>query len=167
MDREKFQQVIDYFKSENLELPTDVRNSIEDAFMENDNIENVQCYYRDELDAFEKDLTLTNKIDIYTDGSSIGSIYITFTYSGQINFSLSEYTTLMERNADKDIADVVEEITKIDNSERLSEVYDANEYNIVLVETLTWNTPNKPERHDQLYIYCPDLTTEDEPDANN
>lgn len=162
MDKDKFNQVLEYFQSEGLTLQTDVKNAIEDAFKENDNIENVQCYYKNELDAFEKDLTLTNKIDIYTDGHSIGSVFLTFTYFGQLDFSLSEFTTLLERDEKKDTSTVIEKINEIDNTEISSRVYDADEYNIVLLETLTWNTPEKPERHDQLFIYCPDLTIEEE-----
>lgn len=39
MDKEKFDAVIGYFDSLNINLPTDVKNSIEDVFEENDNIQ--------------------------------------------------------------------------------------------------------------------------------
>lgn len=165
MDTEKYQQVLRYFENEGVTLPTDVKNSIEDVFMENDNVEGVQCYYRDEIDSFQADLTLNNSIDIYTNGTSIGSVYLTFTYHGQIDISLSKETRLISR--ENNIDSLVEEITHEEN-ENPSMVYDPNEYNIILVEALTWNAPGEPTRRSQLYIYCPDLvSTEEEDNAND
>ena len=69
MDTEKFNKVLDYFSNSNIQLPTDVKNSIEDVFRENDNIEEVQCYHKDELDDFQKDLKLSRDITIYVEGS--------------------------------------------------------------------------------------------------
>ena len=160
MDSEKFNKVLEYFASEGIELPTDVRNSIEDVFLENDNIENVTCYFRDELMDFQVDLTLKNSIKIYTDGRSIGCTYNTFTYHGQVDFSLSESVNLLKRENNED--QLIEQITDIDNHDRSSMIYDKNEYNVVLVETLIWNTPEEPTRHSQLYIYCPDGVVEEE-----
>lgn len=163
MDTTKFKAVIDYFKNLNIDLPTDVVNAIEDVFKENDNIENIQCYFRNELNDFQHDLRLFNKIKIYTDGKSIGSIANVFTYYGQINFSLSEETTLLNRN--KDVEDIIETITNIDNSEVDSLVYDPEEFEVVLFETLTWNTPGTPSRKVELYIFCPENSPEDEYNA--
>lgn len=148
-----------------VELPTDVQNAIEDVFMETDNIENVVCYYKNELESFRKDLTFTNKVDIYTDGSSNGTVFLSFTYYGQVEFSLSEHTTLLSK--ENGFASVVEKITDIDNSENLSNLYDSEEYNVILVEKLSWESPNKPKREDHLFIYCPDLEGEEGDDSGN
>ena len=42
MNQEQFNAVIEYFNDLNIELPNDVRNSIEDVFRENDNIVSVE-----------------------------------------------------------------------------------------------------------------------------
>ena len=160
MDTEKFKAVIDYFKGISIEVPTDVKNSIEDVFRENDTVSNIQCYFKSELKEFQHDLQLFNNIKMYVDGHSIGSTMSVFTYYGQMNFSLSERTELLERTPNGD--ESVELITDIDNSETDSVVYDPNEYEVILYEVLTWNTPDKPVRTTNLFIYRPEDSPEDE-----
>lgn len=154
MDSEKFNTVLEYFNSEGITLPTDVRNAIEDVFLENDAVENVTCYFQDELDSFQNDLKFKNQIKIYTNGQSTGIIHNTFTYYGQVDFSVSEETTLLEKNGESEA--VIEGITNIDNNDIPTLVYDSSEYDVVLLETLIWNTPNAPTRTSQLFIYCPE-----------
>ena len=139
---------------------SDVKNSIEDVFRENDTVSNIQCYFKPELKEFQHDLQLFNNIKMYVDGHSIGSTMSVFTYYGQMNFSLSERTELLERTPNGD--ESVELITDIDNSEIDSVVYDPNEYEVILYEVLTWNTPDKPVRTTNLFIYCPADSPEDE-----
>ena len=159
MDTEKFNKVLDYFSNSNIQLPTDVKNSIEDVFRENDNIEDVQCYHKDELDDFQKDLKLSRDITIYVNGSSKGYDIAPFTYYGQIDFSLSEHLVLIEKDQ-KGNESVKSELVNIDNSDIPSLVFDPKEYQIILLETTSWNSPDPFQIHDRLFIYCPEENKE-------
>lgn len=165
MDNEKFEKVIDYFKSNSINLPTDVKNSIEDVFNENDEIENVQFYYKSELQDFQNDLRLNNIIKAYIDGFNTGIVHNTWTYYGQMDFSLSEYVALYSRSKNEDgteTDELIEEITNIENKD-VSRIYSDKEYAIILYETISWETPTEaPKRTLQLFIYCPEEYTEEE-----
>ena len=148
MDTEKFNKVLDYFSNSNIQLPTDVKNSIEDVFRENDNIEDVQCYHKDELDDFQKDLELSRDITIYSSGDSKGYDIASFTYYGEKDQKGNEI--------------VKSELVNIDNSGIPSLVFDPKEYQVILLETTSWNSPDPFQIHRRLFIYCPEENKEND-----
>lgn len=155
MDTEKFNSTISYFTDNNIPLPTDVKNAIEDVFRENDNIAEVLCYQKEDVDTFETDLTLTSEIHIHFNGNSYGSSSSVWTYYGGVEWSLSEISDF-----DPDNGDPLEEIMQ-SISDQKSHI-DEEQYQVILIEKMSWDTEKKfYEKKDTLYIYCP---VSDEPD---
>lgn len=160
MDNEKFNSTIEYFADNGIDLPTDVRNSIEDVFEENDSISEVLCYHKEDLADFEQDLTLRNEIHCFLNGSSNGFYSKTFTYYGDVTWSLSEVYDL-DPGHDEPVETLLESTT-----DDLS-VIDPKQYQVVMVETVTWDTENNEySKKDVLHIYCPesgeDIKSDDE-----
>ena len=150
MDKEKFNAVIGYFEEENIQLPTEVKNAIEDVFLENDDIEGVECYHPEDIEQFQEDLTLTNFVKMTIGGSNEGETNNIWTYYGNVTYSLSEAIILVD---DQD--EIIEEISKIENDEPTI-VESRNHYAVVLRERVSWNAQSKaPTRETVLYIYCP------------
>jgi hypothetical protein len=145
---EKFKQIIEFFKEEDIELPIDVNNAIEDVFNENDEVEKVDIYFRKDASVFEDDLRLSNTINAHVDKPSTGSVNAVFTYYGNIQYSLSEFIRVYNNDQEE------EEVTVIDNLERPS-VLDQDSYAVVLVENIEWENGNL-NREPHLYIYCPE-----------
>jgi hypothetical protein len=74
MDSEKFNAVVGYFNDLRITLPTEVKNSLEDVFQENDNIESVEVYHPEDRDAFQTDLRLFNNVTLSMTGTNEGSV---------------------------------------------------------------------------------------------
>lgn len=155
MDKEKYEQVLKYFTDEGISLPTEAKNAIEDIFMENDNIDSVQCYYSSELEDFLNDITLKNETIMFMDGHSRGTIYNVYTYCGDTQISLSEYTVLAEKEPDEnEEINVLETITNY-QAEGKSIVFNSKEYNFVLLEKIHWEAPGEIKKENSVYLYCP------------
>lgn len=156
MDSGKFNAVIDYFKSIGISLPTDVRNSIEDVFRENDNIESVECYHLEDADSFQKDLTLTNRVIMSMDGFNSGSTNNVWTYYGALRYSLSESIVLVDTDGSE-----MEKISDLESyDDTLLET--TGDYAVVLLEKVNWDSKEGIfERHPSLYIFCPISENED------
>ena len=146
---DKLEKILEFFKSEKIELPIDVNNAIEDVFNENDTINNVDIYFREDANVFESDLLLENRVDAHLNKPSSGSVNAVFTYYGDIEYSLSEFVTLYN-----DENEVEEQITSIDNRDSHSRL-DPDRYAVVLLEKITWEN-GKIERTPNLFIYCPE-----------
>lgn len=150
-------QFFGYFEEENIILPTEVRNSIEDVFLENDNIEGVECYHREDLEQFQEDLTLTNFVSMSINGYNNGETNNVWTYYGNLTYSLSEAIILVDENDE-----VLEEVSKLENPESTT-VETPNNYAVVLLEKVNWISETKSiSRHPILFIYCPIGTSEEE-----
>lgn len=150
MNQEQFDAVIAYFDDLNIELPHDVKNSIEDVFRENDNISSVECYHSEDIEQFEQDLQPVNIVIMNLDGSNSGEIHNFFTYYGGVEHDLLEKIQLY--NGD----DLHTDISNIDGT-GTSRLEDTKDYTVILVEKTTWDTSEKtaPVVENILYIYCP------------
>lgn len=160
MDKEKFNIVINSFDDVGIKIPTEVYNSIEDVFLENDSIDEVIVYDISEIDIIQEKLTITNKANMYVDGRHEGEKTNVYTYYGDISFSLSEYVNLCEPDGN-----VIEEIVHFDD-EGGSIIEVPKKWNVILLETITWDSNEKDGPVKQkltLYIYCPELLG-DEPE---
>ena len=70
MNKEQFDAVLGYFSENNISVPTDVKNAIEDVFLENDVINGVECYHKEDLEQFQEDLTLENIVRMSLKGTN-------------------------------------------------------------------------------------------------
>jgi len=150
---EKLQKTLEFFKAENIELPTDVKNALEDVFSENDNINDVDIYFKDDIDILEGDLILTNEVNAYLTKPSAGSVNNTFTYFGDVDYSLSELVNLYDDNDN-----LLVDITNINNQQAPSKI-NPDSYAIILVENVAWNEGTL-EKKPKLFIYCPQKSSE-------
>jgi hypothetical protein len=144
---EKFERLLNFFKEQNVELPTDVRNAVEDVFNENDNVDDVDVYFKEDVSLFEEDIVLINEVTVYLNAPSKGSTNNVFTYYGEVDFSLSEFTKLYDGE------NLLEEITKVDQLDTASRV-NPDMFAVVLVESVKWES-GKIARKPHLHVYCP------------
>ena len=117
--------------------------------MENDDINSVECYHKNDLEIFQKDLTLRNFVAMNLDGSNRGDTNNVWTYYGNLTFSLSEAIILVDNNDE-----IVEKISELENpNETILEV--SNQYAVVLLEKVNLDTKNvnNVNRDLVLYIY--------------
>lgn len=138
-------------------MPTEVKNSIEDVFDENESIDDVICYHIDDYEEFQKDLKLENKVKLYFNGNNEGIITDVWTYYGEVYHSLSEDISLY--GDDEKIFPV--EISKIENAEP-TYLSNINSYAVILHEITEWKTSEKIDKKRILFIYCP-VSLEEEP----
>ena len=118
--------------------------------MENDNVNNVVCYHPDELEEFQKDLTLKNEIKLSMEGLNVGSVNDIFTYYGEIEYVVSRSTKLFGINGEEE--ETIDEYFP----DGTSRVIEPKEYAVVLIEKVDWDSEEKKiTRNDTLYIYCP------------
>lgn len=156
MDKEKFQLVLNYFSDMGIEIPVSVRNSIEDVFMENDNVGGVECYHKEDLKVFESDMVIKNNIDITVNNGSTGEFYNVWTYYGEINYSYGEDYNLVDKDGN-----IIETISNIQSELDTSELINPNDWVVLLLEKLSWNKDvDTPSREATLYIYCPEESGE-------
>jgi hypothetical protein len=151
---EKFEKIIEFFKENNIELPIDAKNALEDVFAENDKIDEVDLYFKDDAGLFGEDLILAKELKAYLNGPSEGVNKNVFTYYGEVDISMSEFVNLYD--GDKKI----EEITNIDQLDRPTTI-NSSKYAIVLVETVKWKSTNI-DKSLRLYVYCPEKIEEGE-----
>lgn len=153
-NKEKFEMTIKALEEDIEELPTEVVNNISDAFNENPIINNVEIYYKENLEELQERLKLKNIVICQLDGKSQGKINNAFTYFGDIKYSLSEYVSLNKGE------EILEVITNIDNSQFPSIVVDKDDYAVVLIEILEWENGEYKRSTPVLYVYCP-ITIDD------
>lgn len=162
MDKEKINQVFQYFESMSIEIPTAVKNSIEDVFEENDNIDSVDCYHSESIEDFEKDITVKNDVvlslgDEKTPCEHHGYITNMYTYYGDVNRVLHESIKL------RDQTDELETISDYSGGD-FSTLNNPADWAIIVIETVTWDgKDNSFARVPKLVIYCP-ISGEDEPE---
>lgn len=139
-------------------LPTDLRNSIEDVFSENDKIDGVTCYYREEREEFEKDLTLENFVEMSLTGINHGKTNNIWTYYGNLTYSLTEKILLINENGETE-----EEISKLE-PEFQTILEEPDDFAVVLKETVEWDTRvgTDVKRELNMYIYCPESSEEEQ-----
>lgn len=150
MDKEKFEAVVGYFEDLNIELPSDVKNAIEDVFRENDSIDGVECYHLEDKEQFEIDLKAENIVILNMDGSHSGSTMDFYTYYGGVEYSLTEKTLLYNND------ELIHSISDIEGSERSPMEY-PDDYSVILIERKEWDTSKNKDLQSTttLYIYCP------------
>lgn len=151
---EKLKQIQEFFKDNGIEPSTEVSNAIADVFSENDEslIDQVNIYYRSDLEEFCKDMTLQMQTIARLNGPSEGQAHSVYTYFGEMEISLSESVRLYNNINGEDR--LIEEITNIDNSEIMTKVLNPNSFIITLLETTTWSD-NQYQIVRDLKIYCP------------
>lgn len=142
-----------------IDVPVSVKNSIEDVFMENDNVESVDCYHLEDLDQFQNDLKMSNNIDMIVGDKHSGNINNVWTYYGDIEYSYSENIRLVDKNNN-----IVENISNLE-SDHDTFVTSERDWVVTLVEKVNWGETDDVERHLGLYIYCP-YSSEPDPTEN-
>ena len=147
MSKEKLKQILVFFKDEGVTIPMDVRNSIEDVFNENENINGAHIYFKEDAIQFENDLVLVNEVKAQLKGNSTGKSNNVFTYYGEIDYSLSEFVKLYDGEL------LLEDITHIDRQMERSRV-NPTSWAVVLIEKVQWES-GEITRESQLFIYCP------------
>jgi hypothetical protein len=145
--KEKLKKIHEFLSEQGVELPVDVKNALEDVFNENDSVENVDVYFKEDADLFGEDITLVNEVKAYLDKPSSGKSNNVFTYYGEVEYSLSEFVRLYRGE------EVLEEVTNVDQLDRSSSVNPAM-FAIVLIEAVEW-VDGKLIKRPHLYIYCP------------
>jgi hypothetical protein len=158
MDQEKFKKTVDYFKSQKIDLPESVVDSIQEAFEENDKIKNVKVYFKNDVADFAAEIFINNYAKIKLDGTSSGSITETFTYYGNIDYGMSENVDLFDKDDKEKL-----EVSKYENGITTT-IENPEDYVIMVAETSSWNAPGTMTVEDTLNIYCPvNLNEEDTP----
>lgn len=145
--KEKHQRLLEFFKDEGVELPIDVSNALEDAFNENDGIEDVDVYFKEDGELFGEELVLVNDVKAQLKGPSEGKSNNVFTYYGEVDYSLSEFVKLMDGEK------VIEDITNVDQLDMPTTV-NRSMFAIVLVEAVEWKN-GASSKKPKLYVYCP------------
>ena len=132
-------------------IPTAVKNSIEDVFLENDNVDEVICYHKEEASEFEKDLQVNNELNLIINNKHHGSITNVWTYYGEMVYHYSELYHLTDSNGNS-----IETISELDSNEPTS-IINPNDWVISLFEVISWGTDDTKElsRKTTLYVYCP------------
>jgi len=156
MNKEKMDSIQNFFKDQDIMLPVDVKNSLEDFFMENDDVDSVQCYFREEAEELERDLKIENNIEIYTDGRSRGKTNSIITYYGSMTYSYSEKIMLYGPNDE-----LLDDISNVED-ENNSQLDDRDSYTIILHLVTEWDSERKElKQTSELCIYCPISGEED------
>jgi hypothetical protein len=149
----KHQQILQFFEESDIDLPIAVQNALEDVFAENDSIENVDIYFKDDYELLGEELRVINEVDVYLGQPSSGSVFNVFTYYGDIEYSVSEFVNLLDEKGG-----IIEDITHIDNRNAMTEA-NPEEFVVVLFEKLEWSD-GQLVRDPRLVIYCPEILEE-------
>ena len=153
MDTEKLEIVLESLKSEKPDLPTSIKNAIEDVFSEFDNISDVIIYHLNDLDDFQNDIRLFNKVDIDMRGKHTGLTNNTWTFYGDIEHSLTEHINLVDEDG------IIEEISTLE-PDRPAYVVNPADWVVLVWEKVSWDADPKENKKElnrdvQLYIYAP------------
>jgi hypothetical protein len=147
---EKFNKIVEFFSNRKIDIPTDTKNAIEDVFKENDNINDVDIYFKEDAELLESDLVLLKEIDSYLTEPSSGSVDDVYTYHGEIDYTVSEFYNLYDNRKDQK---TLAEIVNIDNQGGSSKL-NRDQWAAVMVETTKWDE-GKIEKKQKVFIYCP------------
>lgn len=145
-----YNQVLDYFKNNNITIPQDILTWIETAFNEFDFIDednSVNLYFKEDAETFENDLTITNANNININGMSSGVYTATYTYTDNVDYIVNEKTDLMYNN------EVIETTVDLMSTER-SVMESESDWVIVVTETISYGDGDFT-RIPRLYIYSP------------
>jgi hypothetical protein len=149
----KHQQILQFFTDNDVELPIAVQNALEDVFTENNMIEHVDIYFKDDYELLGEELRVINEVNAYLEQPSSGSIFNVFTYYGDIEYSVSEFVNLLDTKGK-----IIEDITHIDNRNAISEA-NPTDFLVVIFEKLKWSEGTLT-RDPKLVIYCPEVLEE-------
>ena len=153
MDIEKYNAVLDYFTANEIELSIEIQNSIKDAFEENDTIDTVECYFKEDVETFAKDITLCKKVISNLNGESSGENVDVYSYYGDPEFIVDEH---IEVRRGDEILSVVTDIQNDDTT-----IFDREDYVILLLEKHKWSGTEYTTEN-VLLIYCPKESPSDE-----
>ena len=147
---EKLEAIKEFFAESNIEIPIAVLNSIEDVFDENDELESVDIYLKNDLEEFSKDSFIENTINISIDNISTGCYHSTYTYYGILNFAIKEQNLLVKNG------EVIEVINDFDNQQNGEIDFKHEDWALYLLETAEFKDGELTQKYD-LKIYCPEL----------
>lgn len=149
-NKELYNQVLEYFKSNNITIPQNILTCIDQAFDEFEFIDednSVNLYFKEDAETFENDLTITNANNININGMSSGVYTATYTYTDNVDYIVNEKTDLMFDN------EVIETTVDIMSTER-SVMESESDWVIVVAETISYGDGDFT-RIPRLYIYSP------------
>lgn len=153
MDIEKYNAVLDYFEANEIEMSIEIKNSIKDAFEENDTIDSVECYFREDSETFAKDITLTKRMVSNLDGGSEGETVDVYSYYGDPEFVVNEHIELVRGD------ESVVVLTDIDNEDLTD--FDREDFVVLLFEKHKWSD-KEHNTELTLLIYCPKESPDNE-----
>lgn len=149
-NKELYNQVLDYFKNNNITIPQNILTCIEQAFDEFEFVDednSVNLYFKEDAETFENDLTITNANNININGMSSGVYTATYTYTDNVDYIVNEKTDLMFDN------EVIETTVDLMSTER-SVMESESDWVIVVTETISYGDGDFT-RIPRLYIYSP------------
>ena len=160
---EKVNPVLSYFEENDIVLPDEVISAIKDVFAENDEISNVDVYYKPDVDTLLEEVSFRDFVKVDVSGKCVGSRHNMFTYFGNIAFDENIITTV---NKGDDVLEVIEDVQSVFSSdEKVCNVvnFDPEGYVVLLIEHVNWETPcDDVEREASLVVYCPlEIESED------
>ena len=160
---EKLETVRNYFKEMGVEIPISVMNAIEDVFDENDVVDNVDVYMKEDAETLLDDVSFKDIVTIDISGKSEGSRHNVFTYYGDVAFDENIMITLNKGDEIIDTLDDIKSTFSTDDKEMNISRFDENDWAIILIEHITWEAPcEKENRTNLLVIYCPESGEDDE-----
>jgi hypothetical protein len=153
----RIDDVINFFKENEVEIPKDVKDIIEDCFYNHLDIEEVEIYGGSELENFEDDLQLFRTVTINANHNTTVLNYpITNTYYGEVSFNVNDLVIF-----EHDVKGSFKEETIIDEqSLEPSHVEDPKDWVVLVIEFKTYNNQleddNLVSSRSILYIYTPE-----------
>lgn len=143
--------IIEYFKECNIEIPSEVKEAIDQVFEEFEFISNedddANIYMKEDILDFQDDLTITNAYNIVIDGISAGVYKATYTYYGDVDYVVNERTDLEYKK------EVIETLTDFQYSNKTT-IKDPSNWIVTVAESINWGDGDYT-RIPKLYIYCP------------
>ena len=161
-NNEKLQRVLDYFNEIGIEIPIPVKNNIEDVFDENDQIDSVDLYMKEDAETFLDEASFKDIVIVDLSGKSTGSRHNTFTYYGDLVFDENLVVSLNRGDEVVELIDDIKAPFSTDEKECNISRFDENDWVILLIEHITWEAPCEAEKRENvLIIYCPESGDED------
>lgn len=145
------ENILNYFKECNVDIPSDVEEALNQVFDEFEFISNddddANIYMEEDILDFQEDLTITNAFNIVVDGISSGVYKATYTYIGEVDYVVNERTDLEYKK------EVVETLVEFNYSNKTT-IKDPTKWIITVAESIHWGDGDYT-RIPKLYIYCP------------
>ena len=149
---EKLQAIQNFFDNAQIIIPTEVKNSLDDVFEENDenDIQGIDIYTKFDIDELLKDTFIDNWVNINLTEGSRGRITNTFTYYGaDVNFAIKEIYML---TAGKD--DLPMESLQEFNNGLLELQFDKESWLVLLLEHIEFGNGELNKKL-ELKVYVP------------